>query len=73
MVERRAGGNFGLQDKIPFTVHTTAIQVATVLASGVHLKRDMHTHTNTVFMHAAEKQFSPFEMYQSKQLKTKYH
>lgn len=43
-VKRRAGGHFGLQDKISFTVHTTGVHVATFLASGVHLQGETHTY-----------------------------
>lgn len=63
-VKRRAGCDFGLQDKISFTVYTTGIQVATVLASGVHLQGERQTCTYGFYVHkkavkAAKKLFSP--------------
>lgn len=48
-----------MKDKIPFTVYTTGIQVATVLASGVHLEAERHT-LRSAFIYAAEKLLSPF-------------
>lgn len=58
----RAGGDSGLQDKVSFTVYTTGIQVATVLASGVHLEEERHTCTYSVNVgpYSAEKMLSPF-------------
>lgn len=53
-VKGRAGGHSGLKDKIPFTVHTTAIQVATVLASGVHLEGERHTAVVYLNVHISD-------------------
>lgn len=51
-----------MQEKVSFTVYTTGIQVATVLASGVNLEEERHTCTYSVNVrpYSAEKMLSPF-------------